>query len=165
MNETRFWEHLKSGRFAQMVRESSRGRQISNSMVAYHILKPLFAEQEDVETVYFIFLDTKNHILAIEKMFTGSLSCAAIFPREIVKRVIALKAGAVLMAHNHPSGDPVPSGDDRAITAKVALSLLAIDVLLHDHLVIGDGYHSMSDDGLVQTAVDRCKQFLANPFQ
>ena len=162
MKETRFWEQLRSGRFAQMVRETSKGKSLCNPVEVYHVIKPLFAENDDVETIYCIFLDTQNHILAIEKMFSGTLSCAIVFPREIVKRVLALAAGAVVMAHNHPSGDTKPSNEDRAITRKVIFSLTAIDVLLHDHLIVGNGYHSMSNDGWMKSVTDQCRQFLSN---
>jgi DNA repair protein RadC len=163
MTETKFWEQLKSGKFAQMVRETTKGKEISNAVVAYHILKPLFAKNDDVETVYCIFLDGQNRILEIEKMFSGTINCATVFPREIVKRVVALKAGAVLMAHNHPSGDTTPSNEDRALTKRVIFSLMVIDVLLHDHLIVGNGYHSLSDEGWMHTANDQCRKFIANP--
>lgn len=162
MTETTFWEQLKSGKFAQMVRETTKGREISSAVVAYHILKPLFAENEDVETVYCIFLDLKNHVLSVEKMFSGTINCATVFPREIIKRVVSLKAGAVVMGHNHPSGDIQPSAEDRSITRKVIFSLMAIDVMLHDHLIVGNDYHSLADEGWIQSTRDQCQTFLAN---
>ena len=162
MTETKFWEQLKSGHFAQMVRETSKGKALCNPVDVYHVMKPLFAENNDVETVYCIFLDGQNHILAIEKMFSGSLTCAIVFPREIVKRVIALAAGAVVLIHNHPSGNTEPSAEDKALTRKVIFSLTAIDVLLHDHLIVGNGYHSMSDDGWMKSVTDKCGQFLSH---
>ena len=162
MKETRFWEQLRSGRFAQMVRETSKGKALCNPVEVYHVMKPLFAENNDVETVYCIFLDGQNQILAIEKMFTGSLSCATVYPREIIKRVLALAAGATILIHNHPSGDTTPSNEDRAITRKVIFSLTAIDVLLHDHLIVGNGYHSMSNDGWMKSVTDQCRKFLSH---
>ena len=161
MKETKFWEQLKSGHFTQMIRETAKGREISSPVEAYNIAKPLFAEKDDVESMYCIFLDGQNHILAIEKMFSGSLSCATVYPREIIKRVLDLKSAAVLMAHNHPSGNTSPSEADRAITRKMILSLAAIDVLLHDHIIVGDGYYSMSEDGWIQSIADKCRKFLA----
>lgn len=163
MKETRFWEQLKSGHFARMVREASKGQELSRPIDAYYVLKPLFAENDDVESLYCIFLDLKNSILSIEKLFSGTLNCASIFPREIVKRVVALKAGAVLMAHNHPSGNITPSSEDLAITRKVMLSLMAIDVPLHDHLIVGDGYHSLSDAGWMQNTRDEYQKFFLTP--
>jgi len=161
MTETKFWEQLKSGKFAQMVREASKGKEISRPLDAYFILKPLFAENNDVESVYCIFFDGQNHILAVEKMFSGTINCATVFPREIVKRILALGAAAALMAHNHPSGEIQPSAEDRAITLRVLFSLMVIDVPLHDHLIVGNGYHSLSDEGWMQRAKDQCHKFLA----
>ena len=160
---SKFWEDLKSGKFAQMVRETARGKEISNPVEAYHIVKPLFAEHDDVESMYGIFLDTQNHILAIEKITSGTLFCSAVYPRELIKRVISLGAGAVVLAHNHPSGDTEPSAEDRVITRKVVFALSTIDVLLHDHLIVGKGYHCMSNDGSIESAADQCRKFLANP--
>lgn len=142
-----FWEDLKSGRFASMVKETSKGKSLSNSQQVYNIMRPLFAENDDVETIYCIFLDAKNTIIAIEKMFSGSLTASAVYPREIVKRLITLKASAFVMVHNHPSGDLTPSAEDKSITIKVGIAAASIDVSFHDHLVIGNGYHSMADTG------------------
>ena len=161
---SQFWEDLKTGKFAQMVKEESKGKEISGAAAAYHILKPLFAENDDVEALYCIFLNGQNHVMAIEKMFSGTINYATIFPREIVKRVLALKASAVLMAHNHPSGNIHPSAEDKAITWKVIFSLMTIDVPLHDHLIVGNGYHCFSDEEWMRTAKDKCQKFLAQPF-
>ena len=101
MNEKlQFWQDLRSGRFASMVKESARGQRLSNSREAYNVLKPMLAEKDDVEKVYVIFLDAQNKILAIEKMFSGSITAASIYPREVVKGLIKLKASAFLIAHN-----------------------------------------------------------------
>ena len=158
MNEIEFWCDLVSGRFARMVREEAKGRELNNSREAYHVMKPLFAENHDVETVYCVFLDGRNRIISIEKMFSGSISSAAIYPREIVKRVIALKACAVVMAHNHPSGSTDPSNDDRRITKTIAMALATIDVQLLDHIVIGDGYTSMADRGFIKGVQEEFKK-------
>jgi DNA repair protein RadC len=160
---SQFWEDLKTGKFAQMVKEESKGQEISGAADAYHVLKPLFAENDDVEALYCIFLNGQNHVMAIEKMFSGTINSASIFPREIVKRVLALKASAVLMAHNHPSGNTQPSAEDKVITWRVIFSLMTIDVLLHDHLIIGNGYHCFSDEDWMRTAKDKCQKFLAQP--
>ena len=159
---SKFWEDLKSGRFAQMVRETSKGKSLRNSVEVYHVTKPLFTENNDVETVYCIFLDGQNHILAIEKMFSGTINCATVYPRELIKRVLALAATAVVLVHNHPSGNTEPSTEDKTLTKKVIFSLTAIDVILHDHIIVGNGYHSMSDDGWMNSATDQCKQFLSH---
>ena len=151
MNEpekiSQFWEDLKSGRFVSMVKETSKGESVNNSREVYNILKPLFAEQDDVEQAYFIFLNAKNRILSIEKLFSGSLIASTIYPREIVKRLIALKSCAFVMVHNHPSGSVEPSKEDVAVTIKIGMAATCIDAIFHDHIIIGDGYHSMADSG------------------
>lgn len=142
-----FWEDLKSGRFASMVRESSKGQTVSNSAEVYNILKPLVAKHDDVEVLYGIFLDAKNHIIDIQELSRGTLSASAVYPREVVKKVIEIKAAAIILAHNHPSGDTTPSSEDREITTRVGLILHAMGVTLHDHTIIGNGHHSMADSG------------------
>ena len=150
-DKAKFWNDLTSGRFVTMVKESSKGQSLSNSLQAYHVLKPLFAEEDDVEKVYFIFLDAQNKVLGIESLFSGSIMASYIYPREVVKRLIHLKATAFVMAHNHPSGDIQPSAEDRSITIKVGIAAASIDVQLHDHLIVGDGYHSMADTGWLKS--------------
>jgi DNA repair protein RadC len=150
-----FWEDLKSGRFASMVKESAPGRSVANSQEVYNILKPLFEAENDVETVYIIFLNAKNKIITIEKIFSGTISAAAIYTREIVKRLIRLKASACILAHNHPSGDTTPSREDRSITLKTGIAAASIDVSLHDHIIIGNGYHSLADAGWLKNVSSR----------
>ena len=150
-----FWQDLKSGKFAEMVRESSKGQTISNSAEVYNILKPLITEHDDVEVLYGVFMDAKNHILAIEKLFAGTITGTSVFPREIVKRILSNKATALLLAHNHPSGDTQPSIEDQEITARIGIILDAIGVSLHDHIIIGRGYHSMADTGWLKSALNR----------
>ena len=164
--QSKFWEDLKSGRFASMVKESSRGQSVSSSQEIYNILKPLFAEQDDIEKVYFVFLDAQNKVLAIENLFSGSITASSIYPREIAKKLIHLKASAFVMAHNHPSGDIKPSAEDKSITIKVAIAAASIDAQLHDHIIIGDGYHSMADTGWLKGVSRRFSNLLkSEPLQ
>ncbi len=158
--ESKFWEDLKSGRFVSMVKESSKGQSISTSQEVYNVLKPIFAEQDDIEKVYFIFLDAQNKVLAIEHLFSGSISASSIYTREIVKRLIHLKASAFVMVHNHPSGDIKPSAEDKSITIKVGIAAASIDVHLHDHIIIGDGYHSMADTDWLKGVSSRFSNLL-----
>jgi DNA repair protein RadC len=161
MTENTFWRDLTSGKFAQMVRDEARGEQLNSSREVYNVMKPLFAQNDDVETFFCLFLDGRNRIISIEKMFSGSISSAAIYPREIVKQVIAMKACAVVMAHNHPSGSTDPSTEDRRITKTIAMALATIDVQLLDHIVIGDGYTSMADRGFIKGVQEEFKMLLA----
>ena len=158
-----FWQDLKSGKFAEMVRESSKGQTVSNSNEVYNILKPLIAEHDDVEVLYGVFMDAKNHILSIEKLFAGTITGTSVFPREIVKRILSNKATALLLAHNHPSGDTRPSREDQEITSRIGVVLQAMGVSLHDHIIIGSGYHSMADSGWLQSALHRFSKLIDQP--
>ena len=160
ISEQRFWEDLRSGKFAAMVKEEARGQPLNGPHEVFNIVKPIFAENDDVERLYCIFLDIRNHILGIEKMFTGTLSSSAVYPREIIKRLLALKAGAVVLVHNHPSRHTEPSGEDRMLTRKVALALTAVDALLHDHIIVGDDYYSFSEKGIMDEINRDAKGFL-----
>ena len=155
-----FWKELKSGQFVSMVKEASQGQTLSNSQEVFNVMKPLFTENDDVETVFCIFLNAKNRILAIEKMFSGTISSSAIYPRELIKRIIALKSSAIVLTHNHPSGFVEPSAEDKAITVRMAIALASIDVTLHDHIIVGDGFHSMADSGWLKSVRSRYNDLL-----
>ena len=155
-----FWKDLKSGKFANMVKESSRGQQINNPQDVFNIMKPVFAENDDVEQIWCIYLDTKNRIIATEKAFSGTIGQTTVFPREIVKRIIALKASALIMVHQHPSGDPSPSSEDKDITSRLWVALRSMQVTFHDHIIVGDGFYSFSDEGFLDSLDSEFRQFL-----
>lgn len=146
-----FWSDLKSGVFVSMVKESARGESLNNPREVYNTLKPLFAENDDVECLYGIFLNSKNRILAIEKLSAGSISSAVLYPREVIKMVLRHKAAAMVLAHNHPSGNFLPSPEDRALTNRIYAALKTIDVDLLDHIIVADGFYSFADEGLLET--------------
>ena len=161
MTKEKFWKDLQSGRFVSMVKESSKGRSLSSSLAVYNVLKPMFAEEDDVEKVYFIFLNARNKVLAIENLFSGTITNSSIYPREVAKRLISLKASAFIMAHNHPAGDVTPSAEDKAMTAKLAIAAASINVQLHDHIIVGNGYHSMAESGKLKIIQDKIAEFTA----
>ena len=97
-----------------------------------------------------LFLDNRHRILAFEEMFRGTLNGTAVYPREIVKRALALNAAAVILVHNHPSGVAEPSRADQALTDRLRESLALIEVRVLDHIVIGDGETvSFSERGML----------------
>ncbi len=155
-----FWEDLKSGRFASMVKESAKGQALMTSVDVFNVIRPMIVEHDDVECLYVLFLDTKNKILSIEKMFSGTISQASIHPREIIKRMLALKSAALIMVHNHPSGCPEPSEVDHRITKKVFTALYSIQATLHEHIVAGNQeYYSFADNGQISTIKSECCSF------
>lgn len=161
MNET-FWDDLKTGHFIPMVKEASKGESLTNSQEVYNVMKPLFAETDDIESLHCIFLDAKNKIIAIEKMFSGTITSSAVYPREIIKRLLLLKSTAIIMVHNHPSGCIEPSPEDSSITLKVGIALSSIDATLHDHIIVGNGYFSMADKRLLQQFRKHYENFISS---
>jgi DNA repair protein RadC len=97
-----------------------------------------------------LFLDVKNRLIAVETMFKGTVSSSAIYPREIVKGAIKKDASSVILVHNHPSGDPTPSSEDKRITADVVDALKTVDISVLDHIIIGDNrYFSFASEKLL----------------
>jgi DNA repair protein RadC len=93
----------------------------------------------DHETFGVMFLDTQHRLVAFETLFRGTLTHTAVHPREVVKRALALNAGAVVLAHNHPSGVAEPSRADELITQSLRQALQLVDVKVLDHVVVGRG--------------------------
>ncbi|AUJ14668.1 DNA repair protein RadC [Xanthomonas oryzae pv. oryzae] len=88
-----------------------------------------------------VFLDTKHHILATEHLFTCTADACEVHNRVVAKRALELNAVAVILFHNHPSGNPEPSQADRQITDRLKQALALLDVWVLDHLVIGGRQH------------------------
>lgn len=147
--EKAFWKDLTSGKFARMVIKESKGQYLKGSTDVFYVMKPIFAEVDDVERMYCIFMDTKNNILSMDKVATGSLTSSSIYPRELIKLALKHKAGSVVISHNHPSGDPHPSNEDKQMTLKLAFAFKAIDVSLLDHIIVGETYYSFADEGIM----------------
>ncbi|MBF0325388.1 MAG: DNA repair protein RadC [Alphaproteobacteria bacterium] len=97
-----------------------------------------------------LFLDRKNVLVADELQQQGTIDHTPLYPREVVKRALELNASALIMVHNHPSGDPTPSKADIDMTRQVRDALKAVGIALHDHLIIGrKGHNSFKSMGLL----------------
>ena len=94
-----------------------------------------FAGQEH-ETFLVLFLDAQNGLIASEELFRGTLTQTSVYPREVVKRALRHNAGAVIFAHNHPSGVAEPSRADEALTQALKQALALVDVKVLDHFVV-----------------------------
>jgi DNA repair protein RadC len=105
---------------------------------------------EGQEVFAVMFLDVQNQLLQFEPMFRGTLSQTSVYPREVVKRALAVQASAVILAHNHPSGIAEPSRADEFLTQTLKQALQLIDVRVIDHLVVGgDQAISFAERGLL----------------
>lgn len=91
------------------------------------------------EAFHIVWLDTRHRILDCQRLFTGTHDRASVHPREVVRTALAINAGAAILAHKHPSGNPEPSTADRIITQELITALRLVGVRLLDHLVIGAG--------------------------
>jgi DNA repair protein RadC len=89
-----------------------------------------------------LFLDRKNNLIADEVQNRGTVDHTPVYPREIIKRALELTASAIILVHNHPSGDPTPSKADIAMTREIVAAAKALSITVHDHLVIGRGGHA-----------------------
>ncbi len=91
----------------------------------------------DTEQFRILFLDRKNTVIADEEQSKGTVDHVPVYPREVIKRALELQASALILVHNHPSGDPTPSHEDRSMTRKIAEAAETLGIRLHDHLIIG----------------------------
>lgn len=91
----------------------------------------------ETEQFRVLFLDRKNTLIADEQQADGTVDHVPVYPREIVKRALELNASALILVHNHPSGDPTPSQSDIDMTTQVQAACSALNLVLHDHLIIG----------------------------
>ncbi len=115
-----------------------RGDALSSPALTRQYLQARLRDERS-EVFAALYLDSQHRVLAFEPLFRGTLDSAAVYPREVVKRCLAHNAGAVIIAHNHPSGIAEPSQSDRRITERLRDALALVDIRLLDHLVIGDG--------------------------
>ncbi len=97
-------------------------------------LKMAGLEREEFMVLY---LNQQNQLIANETLFAGSISSTEVHPREVVKRALYFNAAAVILAHNHPSGDTMPSRADKTITQRLVQALQLVDIRVPDHLIVG----------------------------
>jgi DNA repair protein RadC len=103
-----------------------------------------------VEEFHLLFLDRKNALIAHEQQQRGTIDHTPVYTREVVKRALELGASALILVHNHPSGDPTPSKADIAVTKDIVSAAKPLGVTVHDHVIIGRGRHtSLRDMGLL----------------
>ena len=126
------------------------GESIRSARAAADHFRAYFATASKREKFVCCFLNGQHQILATEILFEGSLTTSAVYPREVVQRVLDLGAAALLLAHNHPSGCTTASSSDRAVTKKLVTALGAIDVEVLDHIIIGGAeFFSFADHKLL----------------
>ena len=133
---------------------------LSNPSQAQNIIRNLINAQgqPDREQFCILLLDAKNKTIGLNIVSTGSLSSASVHPREVLKPAILANASAMILAHNHPSGELTPSQQDKAITKKIIQASEIMGIAVHEHLIISmdeDRYFSFADQGLIQEAYEQ----------
>ena len=97
-----------------------------------------------------IFLDAKNRVLTSKILFTGTLTTSSVYPREVIIHALQHNAAAMIVSHNHPSGDATPSKSDLEITKKLFFTLKYVGIILHEHMIISsEGFFSFAAQGLI----------------
>lgn len=121
----------------RMARARVMQRQVISSWDALLDYCHTAMAHRETEQFRVLYLDRKNALIADEEQARGTVDHVPVYPREVAKRALELNSSALILVHNHPSGDPTPSQSDIAMTRKVEAALEALGVTLHDHLIIG----------------------------
>jgi DNA repair protein RadC len=111
---------------------------LENPQAVRDYLKSMLRHEQQ-EVFGCLFLDSRHQVLAFEALFRGTIDSTAVHPREVVKRALANNAAALILCHNHPSGNAIPSQADRQLTKRLQEALRLIDVRILDHFIVGDG--------------------------
>ncbi|MBM9593774.1 DNA repair protein RadC [Rhodobacteraceae bacterium MCCB 386] len=121
----------------RMARSRVIGRPVMSSWSALVDYCHTAMAHRETEQFRVLFLDRKNVLIADEEQARGTVDHVPVYPREVVKRALELNASALILVHNHPSGDPTPSEADVAMTHRVRDAADALGIVLHDHLIVG----------------------------
>ena len=124
-----------------------RGRSLTAPHAVFSHLQALLADYEH-EVFALLMVDSKHRVLAFKERFRGTLDAASVYPREVVKLCLEHNAAAVILVHNHPSGDPEPSQADLTLTRKLQDALYLVDIRTLDHIVVAsEGCVSLAERG------------------
>lgn len=125
------------------------GKTFSDASAAKHFCQLKLGHEKD-EYFACLYLDGRHRLLSFEKLFRGSVSSATVHARVVVRRALELNAAALIVSHNHPSGETSPSKSDIALTQKLKDALRVVDVNLLDHIVVSaEGNSSLAESGLI----------------
>ena len=134
----------------RLVKAPAKERPVIQSWTALLDYCRLAMGHQKVEEFRILFLNHKNALLADEVQQRGTVNHTPVYPREVVKRALEIGASAIIIAHNHPSGDPTPSQADIDMTKKVIAAADAVNIPVHDHLIIsGKEHYSFKAHGLI----------------
>ena len=134
---------------AGLLEQKILGQPLTSPDLVRDFLRTRLARLEH-EVFCVLFLDNRHRVLAFEELFRGTINGTAVYPREVVKRSLALNCAAICLVHNHPSGIAEPSHADEILTQRLKDTLSLVEVRVLDHLVVGsEGIVSFADRGLI----------------
>lgn len=136
----------------QLVREggiTAPANRVGSPEDVYKILKS-YLEGADRENFVVILVGTKNQLLGVNTVSVGTLDTALVHPREVFKPAILSNAAAIILGHNHPSGDTTPSDIDEKLTKRLVEAGEILGIAVLDHLIIGNGYASLKERGIIK---------------
>lgn len=132
------------------VEEGRSGRKIRGPRAVHRRLGPLLRDCRQ-EEFWALYLDTQNRVLEERRLTVGLLNSSLVHPREVFAPAIAAAAASLILAHNHPSGDPEPSPEDVEVTGQMVASGEVLGIPVRDHVILGDGrYVSLMERGLLR---------------
>jgi len=134
---------------AKMIarRKLRKGNKLTDPTSVHRCLQTLMLDYPH-EVFGTLLLDNRHKLIAFDELFRGTIDGAAVYPREVIKHAIQQDAAAVILVHNHPSGDPEPSEADKRLTQRLKEALGLVDIRVLDHVVVGyDGYTSFAERG------------------
>jgi DNA repair protein RadC len=131
------------------LEKAESNQKISSSEDIYQLFR-LHVRDSDREIFKIVLLTSRNQIILEKTLFEGSLAESLVAPREVVKEGVTHAAAGLIFVHNHPSGDPSPSNEDKRITQRLKMACELVGIRVLDHVIIGkDSYFSFSDNGLL----------------
>jgi DNA repair protein RadC len=134
----------------RMARAEVRSRPVLSNWQALIAYLQTAMAYEQIEQFRILFLDRKNNLIADEVQQRGTVDHTPVYPREVVKRALELSATAVVLVHNHPSGDPTPSRADVQMTQQIVDIAKPLGIAVHDHIIVGkDGHASLKGMKLI----------------
>lgn len=128
---------------ADRLRRKRAGFTIESPAAARDSIGHFFGNPEE-EQFAVLWLDTKHNVIKDEVLFRGTIDGASVYPRVVVKHALLYNAAAVIIVHNHPSGEPAPSSADEQLTKRLKEALQLVDVRLLDHVIVGDEFFSFA---------------------
>jgi DNA repair protein RadC len=138
------------GAALRLLRAEVKDRPVLNNWQRLTDYLSATLSRERIEQFRVLFLDTKNRLIADEAQARGTVNHTPVYPREVAKRCLELQATAIILVHNHPSGDPTPSRADIEMTEEIKAACATLGVVVHDHLIVGNGRHlSFRREGLL----------------